>query len=81
MAVHPTYTHAAADLRRQSYLAEAGDAWRSRPEHERLRVRPRRFALQRWLERIVDLMSRIVDDFEVKPGSPRTVRWQRSWGP
>ena len=58
-------------------------------------MRPRRYALQRWLERAVGMVSRIVDDFEVNPGSPRTasngrslrmltaqtVRWQRSWGP
>jgi hypothetical protein len=95
MAVHPTFTHAAADLRRQSLLAEADAARRSQPEHERLRVRSCRHVLMPWLEHAVGIVSRIVDDFEGNVGSTRTashlhsprlplarsVRWQRSWRP
>jgi hypothetical protein len=78
MAMHRTFAHAAADLRRQSLLAEAENEWRSRPEHERLHVRPRRFALHQWLERAEAIVSRIVDDFEGNAGSPRTGSQHRS---
>jgi hypothetical protein len=95
MAMHPTFAHAAADLRRHAYLVESDAAWQSRPEHERSRVRPRRHALQRLLDSVALFMSRVVDDFEGSAGSPRMAprrhsprlplaqrfRWQRSWGP
>ena len=36
MHMHPTVTHAAADHRRQDYLAEAATTWRQRDPAEQL---------------------------------------------
>lgn len=41
MHMHPTVTHAAADHRRQDYLAEAAVSWKSRPAAQQLAVRRR----------------------------------------
>lgn len=39
MHMHPTVTHAAADHRRQDYLAEAATTWRQRDPAEQLTLR------------------------------------------
>lgn len=41
MHMHPTVTHAAADHRRQDYLAEAATTWRQRDPAEQLTLRRR----------------------------------------
>jgi hypothetical protein len=73
MATHPTFVHAAADLRRQALLREAGERrrWPGAPT----RSLPRRATHVVWVlaTRLVEGITVVVDSFEPLP-SPRPDR-------
>jgi hypothetical protein len=73
MNTHPTIVHAAADFRRQALLREAVDDELTKPTGMRTTGTGPCKACRRaiaWLARVV---SRILDDFEPRPG-PRPLR-------
>lgn len=69
MAVHPTFIHAAADLRRQGYLAEAATQWRERPEQQRLRIRRRGVWARQLLADAADFITWLTHEFEPIPAA------------
>lgn len=72
VAMHPTFTHAAADLRRRDYLAEAAAQWHERPEQERLRVRRRGGRVWQLLANLADTVNWLVREFETTPATRPT---------
>lgn len=69
MAMHPTFIHAAADLRREGYLAEAATQWRERPEEERLGIRRRGDRVRQLLASVCDTLTWLVREFEPAPAA------------
>ena len=67
MAMHPTFTHAAADLRRQSHLAEAADASRGKLDRQRESRRHLGSWFLRVGDRVVHVIDRVISDFEPHP--------------
>lgn len=73
MAMHPTFTHAAADMRRKAFLAEAAEAQRIALPGSRNSAQRASASVLRFADRMSDMISRIVDDFEPGPSSSSPV--------
>ena len=68
MAVHPTFVHAAADLRRQALLREAAMDLSTAPTNMRGKRTGPGTVCRRMVAQIAAVVSRVVDDFEPSPG-------------
>jgi hypothetical protein len=74
MAHHPTFVHAAVDLRRQAFLREVAMDSSTAPAHVRGKRTGPGTACRRMVTQFAVIVSRVIDDFEPTPG----VRSQRS---
>ena len=79
MAHHPTFVHAAADLRRQALLREVAKDWSTAPAHVRGKRTGLGTARRRMVAQFAAVVSRVIDDFEPTPGarSQRSKRLER----
>jgi hypothetical protein len=79
MANHPTFVHAAADLRRQALLREVAKDWSTTPAHVRRKRTGLGTACRRMVAQFAAVVSRVIDDFEPTPGarSQRSKRLER----
>lgn len=67
MHMHPTVTHAAADHRRQDYLAEAAVRWKSRPAAEQLTIRRKTQLVWRAISTLDCFLSWLMREFAPTP--------------